>query len=370
MYPGNSTRSECINDCLINELKLQKVSHLNLVDRKYKIARQNYEVRKGCVRRCEMNCHSTFYLAYSTTKIVLNETKLNEKSNLTSLENRPCRHNIHLKEKKYFRLNESKSMFSLVPFIMDLSNLASVLFGFKFQSLIYKFFKKVLNKRDLDFKNLKFLSIYVGLSLALLQFIYYLNEYLKFDTVKKMKVGKNNSIEEISISICFEKSYDFIINNLNYDKDKELEFLTFFKSTIQNIQLRRQAIVSSHKGGDFDDIIFNKTRIFFKDLCICFQFQIFVDNTSSLISNFNEIFFGYFLFPKNNFYIYFKHNYQFKHFFLTKDMKLPSYMTERFYNEESFTIYQVKIVKVLCHFTFKTYLHILHISHKFNSKLL
>ena len=137
--------------------------------------------------------NTSFYLISSVTKnasSLSNQTSFSDKEP----EKSNCRI-INLNEKVEYRINEATSLFVLYAFFIDLANLASVLFGFKFQNLIFKFLKKTLIYKRLfndylDFESLKFLSIYIGLSIALLQFLFYLNLFLKFDTIKKMQIGK------------------------------------------------------------------------------------------------------------------------------------------------------------------------------------
>lgn len=52
----------------------------------------------------------------------------------------------------------------------------------------------------MDLKNIHFFGIYIGFSIALFQFVYYLNDYLKFDNLKKMEIGKSNFIQEFTVS--------------------------------------------------------------------------------------------------------------------------------------------------------------------------
>ena len=67
-YYGNSTRSECIDACLIRRLKLKQRDYINLVDRKYDEVKKNYTVRNECIIHCAMPCKTSFYLLSFFTK--------------------------------------------------------------------------------------------------------------------------------------------------------------------------------------------------------------------------------------------------------------------------------------------------------------
>lgn len=74
-YLGNSTRSECIDECLIRRLKLKPSDHINLVATEYNAVKKNYTVRNECVIKCGMPCRSSFYLLNHVAKKKENETR-------------------------------------------------------------------------------------------------------------------------------------------------------------------------------------------------------------------------------------------------------------------------------------------------------
>lgn len=248
-----------------------------------------------------------------------------------------CPKTINLIEKSYYRRNDSISSFKFFTFLIDLSNLASIFYGFKYQVILFKFLRKtLLGKRllndRLDRENLNFLSIYLGLAIALLQFIYYLNEYIQFDTYKRMEIGKRSSTEELSISVCLEKSTEFLYSNLNYDQQQEEIFLRDFRKSITSISLPNEEWLNDTA---IDRLVFNETRIFFKDSALCYQFQF---PFKQPLSSYGSIFFSYFVQPQNRIEINFKDD--FDHFYLTKNMDLP-YFAEKFFYEQFFTIFEI-----------------------------
>lgn len=253
-----------------------------------------------------------------------------------------CPKTINIFEKPYGRKNESVSSFTFFMFFMDLSNLASILYGFKFQVILYKFLKKsLLGKRflndHLDLKNLNFFSIYLGLAIALLQFVYYIDQYIQFDTYKRMEIGKNGSIDELTFSICYEQNSTFLYSHLNYDPLQREIFLHQFRESILEISLPYEYQMYKH---EIDFLVFNTTQIFFKDSAICFQFSL---SFPRLYSSYGSIFFSYFIQHRNRVEIIFRNDsdyFDFDYFYLTKGMDLP-YYAERFYHEHFFIVYTV-----------------------------
>lgn len=68
-YKGNSTRSECIDACLIRRLKLPPKDYINLVSPEYDAVKKNYTVRNECVIHCAMPCNTSFYLLSFVRKV-------------------------------------------------------------------------------------------------------------------------------------------------------------------------------------------------------------------------------------------------------------------------------------------------------------
>lgn len=149
-----------------------------------------------------------------------------------------------------------------------------------------------------------------------------------------MKVENRNEIDELSISFCFKgKSENFVYEFLYYDKDKEVEFLKHYRETIKSVSIYEKRLANQ----TIDNLIFNKTEIFFQKMCTCFKTQIYFEQ---LFKNYtNTIYITYFLLIRNSLKFSFTQPYH--HFYLTKNSELP-YEAEPFLSEESFTIYETR----------------------------
>lgn len=120
-YPGNSTRSECVDRCYQNKFNITKRDYLNMVEDQYDYFKQNKTERKECVDHCRMPCSISLYAVDSVTKKLKSEMENHttdpelkytgmidqdaleigslDKLNMT---NKDCKY-INLREKPYFR---------------------------------------------------------------------------------------------------------------------------------------------------------------------------------------------------------------------------------------------------------------------------
>ena len=145
--------------------------------------------------------------------------------------------------------------------------------------------------------------------------------------------GEQNSIDNLTFSFCFEKEEKFLFQNLNYNKKQERQLITDFRSLIEFVNVFGE----NWENHTTDDIVFNRTKIFFKNSCICYQIQLFFHDFYSQFNKTNLIYITYFLLPKNS--VIFKFNKTFSKFYITKNYDLP-YFAEPFYSEHYFTMFQ------------------------------
>ena len=88
---------------------------------------------------------------------------------------------------------------------------------------------------------------------------------------------------------------------------------------------------------ELDNQIFNQTKIFFKDLAICYQIQFVFKKLSS---SYGSIYFSYFIQNSNQITIRFQEGFPFDHFYLTRNGDLPFY-AEQFFYEQYYTSYEM-----------------------------
>lgn len=314
------------------------------MDAEYDRVKNNTVVRNECVISCAMPCKTSFYLLNYVSKKQADdkpsETTQSGRDDLAKAQQN-CQKTINLVERSYYRRNEAIGSFRFFTFLMDLSNLASVLFNFKYQNVLHKLLKRcLLGKRllndQLNRKNLNFLSVYLGLAIALLQLIYYLDDYIRFETYKRMEIGKRSSTDEpLSISVCYDKDPHFLYSNLNYNQTRKELFLTDYRESIESISMPSfNALNYSLSDAELDNLVFNQTQIFFKDAALCYLFSFKFDQ---LLYNYGSLYFSYFVQYSNQITI--KYHRPFDHFYLTRNGDLP-YSSQKFFFEQYYTSYE------------------------------